>query len=467
MSNFVTGAPGIRADRVSTPRKAMFGGKANLLPGGRIINGALSRDPINTGDVDVLRAGMLMGRITATGLFAPSVIGSNGVALTGAQTQLNLLNTAEATELVRRVGATGTFNITGPPSAAGVVRTLTATYSAVGGGTPVNEVQTATPDAASTAGHYHISLTKADGTRVTTAAIAFDATLAAAQAAVTLALGGVAGCVLSSAGSAAPFSAGPIALVMTFSGTGYLRIDQPMVTIDITALTGVTTMTIVETTKGVPAANTVTITALGVSEVQVITPGAVNAGAWRIRYLGDDGVMCETAAMAFNADAATIQTAVRLIHADMAAVVVTGSGSAGLDDGTVTLTWPQTGVTAGPHNLVQPVGDTLLETAAHVLLATTRTATGVNGDFVVGSLIQPVDGSQTVRCIINDGSGIKVTDEDGVSLAAVPFPDPVIGGVVDVNGIVNYPADASLRIWLKAAIRAFGIGYAFSDDFTP
>jgi hypothetical protein len=259
----------------------------------------------------------------------------------------------------------------------------------------------------------------------------------------------------------------PVAFTFTFSGAGYTALPQPMIEWDISGLTGTTACSSVRTVTGGAATGTITCTPLGVAEVQTITPGAVNAGAWRIRYHGDDGVLCETAAMAFNADAATIQTAVRLIHADMAAVVVTDSGSAGLDDGTVTLTWPTTGATAGPHNLIAPVGDTLLETAAHVLLATTRTGTGVNGDFISGSFIQPTDGSETPLCMVNEGYGIKVTDEDAASID-VPFAEMLIGGSVVAKNIIGYPAGnanlTTLCTWIKTQLRAVG-NYVFDDDF--
>ena len=46
-----------------------------LKPGGTTIQGANSRDPGNTGYVDTLRAGLLMGKITTGGRYAPSIIG--------------------------------------------------------------------------------------------------------------------------------------------------------------------------------------------------------------------------------------------------------------------------------------------------------------------------------------------------------------------------------------------------------
>jgi len=106
---------------------------AIYLPRGRTIEGSKSRDPLNTGDLDVLRAGMLMGMISASKKFAPSVIGVTPIAheTTGSTVLAMTLGVANAVEIVRRIGASGTFKLTGPPGAAGVVATTTVTYSAI------------------------------------------------------------------------------------------------------------------------------------------------------------------------------------------------------------------------------------------------------------------------------------------------------------------------------------------------
>ena len=128
------GLPGMRADRTATPRKLLISQQGMLvLPRGRTINGSLSRDPLNTGDLDMLRSGMLMGMITASGKFAPSVIGVLPSAHTSSGTSVTSMSigAANAVELVRRIGDSGTFKLTGPPSAAGTVAETTVTYSAV------------------------------------------------------------------------------------------------------------------------------------------------------------------------------------------------------------------------------------------------------------------------------------------------------------------------------------------------
>jgi hypothetical protein len=83
--------------------------------------------------VDILRAGRLMGKITASGLYAPSIIGvlQSAYSKSGSGNTSMTVSAAQATELVRRVGSTGTFQICGPPSANGTVATEQITYSAV------------------------------------------------------------------------------------------------------------------------------------------------------------------------------------------------------------------------------------------------------------------------------------------------------------------------------------------------
>jgi len=236
MDNHVPGLPGIGSDKTATPRRISVGGVETLFPGGKIIDGTLSRDPLqSTVDVDVLRAGMVMGKITATGKFRPAIIGLSNLAY--ADNDLTIqVSLATATEVARLKAVGGGGNISllfiGPPSASGVV----------------------------------------------------------AVTAVTC--------------------------------------------------TGVT----------------------------------------------------------LNGATSTLTTA------------------------------------------------------------------DLNLNKVSGSIIAAADGSAYPAAILGAPFGIKVTDEDGTSID-VPFPKPVIGGVIDTNSILNYPADTSTIAWLKAQLRTYGIGYAFSDDF--
>jgi hypothetical protein len=127
---FPPGLPGIRTNKAAGHRIIFRGGNDYDLPGGKIIDGAKSRDTGNTGNLNILRAGLMMGKITASGKYAPSVIGITAGALSATGTTVTV-SAAQAVEIVRRVGATGTLRFVGPPTAAGTVATFTETYSAV------------------------------------------------------------------------------------------------------------------------------------------------------------------------------------------------------------------------------------------------------------------------------------------------------------------------------------------------
>jgi len=459
--------PGVRASTEYGFRQIMASGRPQYLHGGAVIDGAYARDPLNTGYVDRLRAGLLMGRRTTGGKWAPSVIGTLGTTIAGTATTLTFLHAAEATELLRRVGATGTFKITGPHVAGGRVRTRTLTYSAIGALAGANEVQTFTPDAAATAGTYRIRLWKPDGTSVWTAALAFGATLAACQAAITLALDGVAGWVASSAGSAAPWSAGPIALVLTASGTGYTGRDYPMCEIDSTSLTGPTAITAVETTRGYPAAATVTITAPGLAAtncVQVWTPNAAwTAGTMSFGFTHPTTGAIHWLTFTYTTDlAGTLAVINAALDAEFGtgAIVATGGGNI------TSLTFTYSGgVFAGREHPLP-----LVSFAGATGAASTTTFTNLGGyseAFVAGSLIQPTDGSETIRGILGEESGLKVTDDDGATNLDVECSRMIVGsgdGAIDASQIINYPSDSTLKAWLKAALRAYSPGFVFDDD---
>lgn len=124
-----------------------------------------------------------------------------------------------------------------------VMRTQTGGW----GGAAVNEVHTCTQDELGTGGTYTITVDHWDGTRVTTAAIAYNATLATSQTALDLVTGNTAQITI----------AGEIDtdadLVFTYDGSMYRgRNIKTLVSIDVSSLTTTTTSTAVETTKGGP-----------------------------------------------------------------------------------------------------------------------------------------------------------------------------------------------------------------------
>ncbi len=127
---FLNSPPGVQAAIVSQNRVVFLQSWGGYLAQGRRIDGSKSRDPGNSPDVTVLRPGLVMGKLTSGGEFAPSYIGQNAGAYTSGQTTFTL-TLPQAAELIRRVGASGTGFVIGPPTAAGTVAKTALTYSAV------------------------------------------------------------------------------------------------------------------------------------------------------------------------------------------------------------------------------------------------------------------------------------------------------------------------------------------------
>ena len=126
----VLNTPGVQADRTTSQRRVFKQSTYEMIAGGGIINGATSRDPGNTSDVDKLRAGVLMGLRSSDDQWSPSILGVTTNAEAIGATTIEV-SAAVATELARRVGTTGTFRLTGPAVAGGVVASEVVTYSAV------------------------------------------------------------------------------------------------------------------------------------------------------------------------------------------------------------------------------------------------------------------------------------------------------------------------------------------------
>lgn len=225
----VIGVPGLRSVSTAEYRRVFQSQGPLFLPGGRFINGLLARDPGNTPYTDALRAGLIMGKITASGYYANSVIGTTTGALANSGTSITV-SAASAAELVRRVGTTGNLTLTGPTAASGTdTRQLTAAYSAVNTTTgvititspTVNQVDRIDFNVASTAGNLKLTVQKTDGTYVTTANIAWNATDATYLASINSALDTATGVVGGIVATAIAATDTDLGFVLTYSGTGY------------------------------------------------------------------------------------------------------------------------------------------------------------------------------------------------------------------------------------------------------
>lgn len=252
------GRPGISTARTAAYRTVLKQlDNARYYPGGGVIKGT-SRDPGNSDNLLLLRPGLLMGRLSSgtPKMWMPSLIGVTEDAYVTGTTLV--LTPAAAVELVRRVGTSGTFKLTGPPDTAGVVRTVTVTYSAVNTSTGdvtvtnfnINEVQTLTFNGAASAGNYQFRIPMADGTMEVTSLIAWHATdatlLGNIQTALDNSTGVANGIVVT---GAAPDTA----LTFTFSGTGFAGNTYDLIEVVIYPTTP-THYTNVRTTTGQPGA---------------------------------------------------------------------------------------------------------------------------------------------------------------------------------------------------------------------
>lgn len=257
---YVIGIPGQRANQIATPRMVFYSADRVFLPGGKYIDGSKSRDTNNGPiDVDRLQAGLLMGKVTATGYYANWSIDQLTVNYTSGTSMT--IGTSGATELVRRIGSSGSFVLTGVPAAGLTVRQTTVAYSAVNTSTgvitvtaptAVNEVQQITFNGTSTGGNLVLVVPKPDGTTATTAAIAWNATagtyLASINSAIDTALG--------ASGLWVATGANPSTDITLTAASTYAA--QAITTLfSVTTLpTGSLSAAVVETTRGVPIAFT-------------------------------------------------------------------------------------------------------------------------------------------------------------------------------------------------------------------
>ena len=187
MSQFPVSQPGFGPGSLTlTPRMLFIMDTlaGDFLPQGRCIDGYNTRDPDN-GAVNVaeLRPGLVLGKVSSAstggnatapivGQYASSIVGTLNNAITNASTQTSIVTSNYAgTELVRRVGTSGTLVLTGPPTTLGVVATYSGAYSAVAIGTTTSTVTLTAPLTAFIAGTWIGVL---DGSHIPTTVLCGD-----------------------------------------------------------------------------------------------------------------------------------------------------------------------------------------------------------------------------------------------------------------------------------------------------
>ena len=126
--------PGVQVLFQSQPRDVFFNESeaATYMSPPPAIDGNASGNGANQPYNWYLWGGQIVGRETASDIWATSIIGLSTVALTTSATTL-VTDVGTATELARRTTAQGatTFTLTGPPTAGGTVASSTVTFSAI------------------------------------------------------------------------------------------------------------------------------------------------------------------------------------------------------------------------------------------------------------------------------------------------------------------------------------------------
>jgi hypothetical protein len=117
----------------------------------------------------------------------------------------------------------------------------------------------------------------------------------------------------------------------------------------------------------------------------------------------------------------------------------------------------------GPPSAAGTVAATAISVTA--ASGTTLTIADLNLAKVTDSLLALPAAGYTAGtfCIVDDGTGIKLSDKDGNRINQ-PFPRPLIGGYVDESQILDWPADTSTVTYLKGLLNAAASGYGFRFD---
>ena len=104
-------------------------------------------------------------------------------------------------------------------------------------------------------------------------------------------------------------------------------------------------------------------------------------------------------------------------------------------------------------------------TAVNTSTGAITLASDLGASFVTGSLVTAADGSETIKTVLGNRWGVKVTDYTSQNSVDVLEEQFVLAGHLRTAAIVNYPGDASLKTYIKNAIRAYLPGVTFDDDW--
>ena len=118
----------------------------------------------------------------------------------------------------------------------------------------------------------------------------------------------------------------------------------------------------------------------------------------------------------------------------------------------------------GPPTAAGTVAATDITVTA-VASATTITIADLNLGKVSDSLIALRTTGYTAGsfCLVDDGSGIKCSDQDAVRCNQ-PFVNALVSGSIDESQIIDWPADTSTIAYLKGLMNVAAAGYGFRFD---
>ena len=460
--------PGVGTDVIAPVRNIFVRAPQSdkYFPVGGAVDGQNASDPGNPVNWAILRAGLVLGRITATNQYGTSIIGSILSALANGGTTL-YVDGPTAYEINRRLGASGTLKLTGPATAGGTVRTLSVAYSAVATAAG-NDAKVITMNANPTAGTFTITLYLApqfaaggaSNQTVTTAAIAWNASAATVQAAINAVLGPNAVTVTMNGGT---LVSNATSFTIAFTGYPYATMKQTDPTLTITGLSTTASYTVTYPTY-------VTITAPSANEIQTVNFDAtLTAGTFVLGVLTAAGVWKKTPQISYSDSISTVQGYLDAITGVANGIVIAALSSTTVAAG-FTLTFSGTGYAGVAQTSLAQVdcaGTALASSGGNVKSSVTRTTAGVSGAFIAGSFVQPADGSETPVTLLDDPYGYWIINPATFQRISIKLPRILAGGDIRTAMIIGYGLDTALNLWLKAALRSAGGTWHFDDDFLP
>jgi hypothetical protein len=242
----------------------------------------------------------------------------------------------------------------------------------------VDEVQSIVFGGTPTGGTFVLWVESIDGIMVPTTALAYNASAATISTALDVALGAGNPCVAT--GTTLPDNT----ITFTYSGTGFTGTPRKQIVVDISLSTGGSPTAAESTTtqghaSGGLADSICTEVVVGADEVQSLVHGGTpTGGTFTLSVEDKNGVLQTTTALAYNASAATITTALD-VALESGAVVMTGTT---LPDQTHTATFSGDDYSGRTKPLITYDLSSLTGGTPTLAVSRTTVGTGPNAVFI-------------------------------------------------------------------------------------